>query len=53
MEEEVANTSDGRAVRIVDCSRLFFHTADNPIPAVNCVSLGVKEVTNTRRLSSK
>jgi hypothetical protein len=53
MEEDVANTSDGLAVRIVDCSRLFFSTVGNPIPAVNCVSLGVKEAANTRLLSSK
>jgi ABC-type multidrug transport system ATPase subunit len=43
MEEEVANNPTGWAVRIVNCSRLFFNTAGNPIPAVNCVSLGVKE----------
>jgi ABC-type multidrug transport system ATPase subunit len=43
MEDEVANTHDGYAVRIENCSRLFFNTAGNPIPAVNCVSLGVKE----------
>jgi ABC-type multidrug transport system ATPase subunit len=43
MEEEVANTHDGYAVRIENCSRLFFNTAGDPIAAVNCVSLGVKE----------
>jgi ABC-type multidrug transport system ATPase subunit len=43
MEEEVANTHEGYAVRIENCSRLFFNTAGDPIPAVNCVSLGVKE----------
>ena len=42
MEEEVHNNSDF-AVRVVDCSRLFINTAGEPIPAVNCVSLGVKE----------
>jgi ABC-type multidrug transport system ATPase subunit len=42
MEEEIANTHEGYAVRIENCSRLFFNTAGNPIPAVNCVSLGVK-----------
>jgi ABC-type multidrug transport system ATPase subunit len=43
MEEEVANTHMGYAVRISNCSRLFFNTSGDPIPAVNCVSLGVKE----------
>jgi ABC-type multidrug transport system ATPase subunit len=43
MEEEVARTETGYAVRIVNCSRLFFNTAGDPISAVNCVSLGVKE----------
>jgi ABC-type multidrug transport system ATPase subunit len=42
MEEEVANTHEGYAIRIENCSRLFFNTAGNPIPAVNNVSLGVK-----------
>jgi ABC-type multidrug transport system ATPase subunit len=42
MEDEVALTQD-YAVRILNCSRLFFNTAGNPIPAVNCVSLGVKQ----------
>jgi ABC-type multidrug transport system ATPase subunit len=43
MEEEVENTREGYAVRIENCSRLFFNTSGRPIPAVNCVSLGVKE----------
>jgi ABC-type multidrug transport system ATPase subunit len=43
MEDEVANTNNNYTVRIVNCSRLFFNTAGNPIPAVNCVSLGVRE----------
>jgi ABC-type multidrug transport system ATPase subunit len=43
MEEEVTNTHEGYAVRIENVSRLFFNTAGEPIPAVNCVSLGVKE----------
>jgi ABC-type multidrug transport system ATPase subunit len=42
MEEEVANCRE-YAVRVVNCSRLFFNTAGSPIPAVNCVSLGVKQ----------
>jgi ABC-type multidrug transport system ATPase subunit len=42
MEDEVADCHD-YAVRVCNCSRLFFNTAGNPIPAVNCVSLGVKE----------
>jgi ABC-type multidrug transport system ATPase subunit len=43
MEEEVGHTETEYAVRIVNCSRLFFNTAGDPISAVNCVSLGVKE----------
>jgi ABC-type multidrug transport system ATPase subunit len=43
MEDEVANTENRYAVRVVNCSRLFFNTAGKPISAVNCVSLGVKE----------
>ncbi|OHT05139.1 ABC transporter family protein [Tritrichomonas foetus] len=42
MEKEVKNNSD-YAVRIDEVSRLFINTAGEPIPAVNCVSLGVKE----------
>lgn len=42
MEEEVHESFD-YAVRIIDVSRLFFNTAGDPIPAVNNVSLGVKE----------
>jgi ABC-type multidrug transport system ATPase subunit len=42
MEEEIATCHEGYAVRIENCSRLFFNTAGDPIPAVNCVSLGVK-----------
>lgn len=42
MEEEVANSHD-YAVRIEKASRLFFNTAGDPISAVNCVSLGVKQ----------
>jgi ABC-type multidrug transport system ATPase subunit len=42
MEEEVRNCHE-YAVRVENCSRLFFNTAGDPIPAVNCVSLGVKE----------
>ena len=42
MAEEVANNHD-YAVRIDNVSRLFFNTEGNPIPAVNCVSLGVKK----------
>lgn len=42
MEKEVHNSRD-YAVRICDVSRLFLNTAGDPIPAVNCVSLGVKE----------
>lgn len=41
MEEEVANSHE-YAVRIENVSRLFFNTANEPISAVNCVSLGVK-----------
>jgi len=42
MAEQVANSHD-YAVRIENVSRLFFNTAGDPIPAVNCVSLGVKK----------
>jgi ABC-type multidrug transport system ATPase subunit len=42
MEAEVATCHD-YAVRVENCSRLFFNTAGDPIPAVNCVSLGVKQ----------
>lgn len=42
MEEEVKSSHD-YAVRIENVSRLFFNTEGKPIPAVNCVSLGVKK----------
>ena len=42
MAKEVANNHN-YAVRIENVSRLFFNTEGKPIPAVNCVSLGVKE----------
>lgn len=42
MVKEVENNHD-YAVRIDNASRLFFNTEGNPIPAVNCVSLGVKK----------
>lgn len=42
MEKEVHDNHD-YAVRIENVSRLFFNTANEPIPAVNCVNLGVKE----------
>lgn len=42
MEREVHESTD-YAVRINEVSRLFINTAGEPIPAVNCVSLGVKE----------
>jgi ABC-type multidrug transport system ATPase subunit len=41
MEEAVRQSHDW-AVRIENCSRLFFNTAGDPLPAVNSVSLGVK-----------
>ena len=34
---------DDYVVKIVNVSRLFFNTAGQPVPAVNCVSLGVKK----------
>jgi ABC-type multidrug transport system ATPase subunit len=40
--EELVNNSHDFAVRIQNCSRLFFDSEGNPIPAVNSVSLGVK-----------
>jgi ABC-type multidrug transport system ATPase subunit len=43
MEQAVVQDSDGYAVRIVNCSRLFFNTAGEPIAAVNQVTLGVRE----------
>lgn len=43
MEDLVNDKNNKFAVRIHNCSRLFFNTAGEPIPAVNCVSLGVKE----------
>lgn len=42
MEEEVHNSHDF-AVRVENVSRLFINTAGEPIPAVNCVTLGVKD----------
>jgi ABC-type multidrug transport system ATPase subunit len=41
--EQLVHESGDFAVRIVDCSRLFFNTAGEPIPAVNSVTLGVRE----------
>jgi ABC-type multidrug transport system ATPase subunit len=41
MEVEVKGDHD-YAVRIEDCSRVFLNTAGEPIPAVNCVSLGIR-----------
>jgi ABC-type multidrug transport system fused ATPase/permease subunit len=43
MEEEVLDHHNNYAVRIMNCSQLFFNTAGDPIPAVNGVSLGIKE----------
>jgi ABC-type multidrug transport system ATPase subunit len=43
MESAVNSDTGGFAVRIVDCSRLFFNTAGEPIAAVNRVTLGVRE----------
>ncbi|OHT11138.1 ABC transporter family protein [Tritrichomonas foetus] len=42
MEMNVKESFD-YAVRIIDCSRLFFNTSGDPIPAVNNVTLGIKE----------
>lgn len=42
-EEDLVHQCHEYAVRIEDVSRLFLNTAGEPIPAVNCVSLGVKE----------
>ena len=42
MAKEVEGNHD-YAVRIDNVSRLFFNTEGNPIPAVNCVSLGIKK----------
>lgn len=41
MEENVRNSKD-YIVRILNVSRLFFNTANEPVPAVNSVTLGVK-----------
>jgi ABC-type multidrug transport system ATPase subunit len=41
--EVLVHESEDFAVRVLDCSKLFFNTAGEPIPAVNAVSLGVKE----------
>lgn len=43
MEEEVLSNPHDYSVRILNCSRLFFNTAGNPIAAVNNVSLGIKD----------
>ena len=43
MERQVHDPNNKWAVKIDNVSRLFFNTAGQPIPAVNCVSLGVKE----------
>jgi ABC-type multidrug transport system ATPase subunit len=43
MMQAVNNDTSEFAVRIVDVSRLFFNTAGDPIPAVNQVTLGVRE----------
>ncbi|EAY01223.1 ABC transporter family protein [Trichomonas vaginalis G3] len=42
IEEEV-EVNHNYAVRIHNVSRMFFNTEGNPISAVNCVSLGIKE----------
>ena len=42
MAKDVENNHE-YAVRIENVSRLFFNTEGKPIPAVNCVSLGVKK----------
>jgi ABC-type multidrug transport system ATPase subunit len=42
MEENVKNNTNF-AVRINNCSRLFFNTKGEPVAAVNGVSLGIKE----------
>ena len=41
--EELVESSNDFAVRIHNCSRLFFNTAGEPVAAVNGVSLGVKK----------
>jgi ABC-type multidrug transport system ATPase subunit len=43
MDALVHDPNNKWAVKIDNVSRLFFNTAGDPIPAVNCVSLGVKE----------
>lgn len=43
MESQVHNPNEKWAVRIENVSRLFFNTANQPIPAVNNVSLGIRE----------
>ena len=43
MEKEVHDRNNEFAIRIENVSRLFMNTAGQPIPAVNCVSLGIKE----------
>jgi ABC-type multidrug transport system ATPase subunit len=41
MEVEVSADYD-YAVRVESCSRLFLNTSGDPIPALNCISLGVR-----------
>lgn len=43
MEEEVLGNRVNFAVKVKRVSRLFINTAGQPVPAVNCVTLGVKE----------
>lgn len=43
MEEEVLENRSNFAVKVKRVSRLFINTAGQPVPAVNCVTLGVKE----------
>lgn len=43
MEEEVMSNGSNFAVKVKCVSRLFINTAGQPVPAVNCVTLGVKE----------
>jgi ABC-type multidrug transport system ATPase subunit len=43
MEEAVKAPGADFVVRVIDCSRLFFNTANEPVPAVNSVSLGIRE----------
>lgn len=43
MEQEVFQNRSNFAVKVNRVSRLFINTAGQPVPAVNCVTLGVKE----------